>query len=152
VSKVIAPFTRWECDTCGEFILSASKGVVEWLSWPKGERQLEGNWRIVHHAGNCYTWGINKEMVPPGKSYRWLMLTDFVGSQGLSRWIGYSEHANDYEVLFDYMSRCLMPYWEQARKFWKSAFSDGVLEASSLLTVDGLYEPRFLKVVIEEYC
>ncbi len=122
----------WYCDTCGEIINSVDAGVVQWLVRPENERRFGKELKIVHHLlssprkenNGCY---LNE----PSFELADYHLTEMLETDGLVRLLSL---AGDDVLPFQDVNRMIMrlfvPGYEQARRFFTRALSDGVVKPS----------------------
>ena len=156
---MLIPLKQWICDSCGEIINSAEDGWVEWLSG-KETFDSEYGFKIVHNNGSsplgkggCFHY--REEECPSD-----LPLTHFMGDKGYVLLLSFLDwgpyvkpeyegpRVKDLREFIEFMRRLTVPYYEEARMFFKEALADGDLDPSS---VDMIYDPEDLKRIVEKY-
>lgn len=155
----LVPLKQWFCDRCGEVIEKPGDG---WLEFVRGRDELKRGFKIVHHAGasprgeelgHCYHYeGVH------GRSD--MYLREYLGGQGIVALLSMIDagpyHSSDYKSpgvadfreYADLFRRLHVPYYEEARRYWDQAISDGLLASNNEVSI---YSPEVLKEVIEQY-
>ncbi|MBG6060148.1 hypothetical protein RCH16_003623 [Cryobacterium sp. MP_M5] len=112
------PLTTWICDTCGDAIEDATKGLVVWNS---DESLRKDGFKIVHKGKHC---DLDRRMQS-------LEVAHFVGQKGqasLTSWLSYGpikNHGNsarilDMDAYVDLFRRLQTPWYEEARPYFQS--------------------------------
>ncbi len=158
--------TEWVCDTCGEMIRDAEKeGWLEWECDDTGRNYT--NYRICHHAlasprypddiDRCYVHTSAKKSRLGNMGTN---LSSFTGSIGLASLMvhldlsGLNGRPNqrlvkDISEWSEIFRRLHMPYYEEARQYWREAGQDGYF--SNIGGIDQAYFPWVLKDIINRY-
>lgn len=156
---MLVPLKQWICDSCGEIINSPEDGWVEWLSGEETFNSCHG-FKIVHNYGSspqgkgaCFQYREKKDLAD-------MPLTTFTGEEGYICLLGFLDlgpivvpkyegpRVKDIREFIEFMRRLTIPYYEEARMFFKEALADGDLDPSS---VDMIYDPEDLKRIVEKY-
>lgn len=146
----LQPLQQWVCDKCGEIIEKPEDGWLEWL----GETNTlkHGGFKIVHHKSasphaiknrDCYHYSNHPERED-------MHLKEFLGPDGLaelSAWV-YSPGVKDLKEWAEMFRRLHVPYYEEARRRWHAAESDGYFHE---IDESARYSQDVLKEVIEQY-
>lgn len=151
----LRPLRQWICDTCGEIIQKPEDGYVQ---FHKDENGHYDDFIIVHH----YPASPYKDQSKEG-CYRYnsdLDLEIYLGEQGLVQLLALIDPGQHKRKVLDkpYVSnirkwvelvrRLHVPYYEEARRYWKRAEQDGFfIDANEAWP----YLPKHLKMLIEEY-
>jgi hypothetical protein len=131
--------TSWICDVCGQPIRSAEHGWVEWveLPVPDGEPLRIRGIRLVHcHSqsplgpGRCQYDG-RTESVRDGGAIADDALTEFLGPDGLMQLLELLvEHGDVDAGLLELIKRLHIPGYEHARRHFRWALTEGLIELS----------------------
>ena len=159
---MLKPLEQFVCDQCGQIIESPEKGWVEWLRNPT-ERKAYG-FRIVHHATssplrvegqrdkNCYNYTrYDVRMDLPLDSFidelmpQLLVFLD-VGPYHEPEYLGIQ--VKDMREFVEFVRRLTLPYYEEARLYWRKAKNDGYFWDYSPVFI---YRSDALKKLIETY-
>lgn len=145
----LTPLKEWYCDECGEIIESPEDGWLEWYQDVENRvfEKADKGFRIVHRVKCIYD---SNRMFEDGKSVSDTDLTRFTGSDGLSYLISFVEY-NRFEnnkEFAEIFKRIHIPYYEEARKYFYIAESEGEFHGENELTRTQQYT---LKRVIERY-
>lgn len=132
----LTPLKQWICDTCGEIIKQPKDGWFEWYSDRKAH--LHTGFRIVHHKHPCQ-YDCEK-LRQQNKTDLSECLTDVVGSDGLGsllNMMALPENISPYKLadigeFAEIIRRLHLPYWEEARLYWKEARKDGFHDGCSV--------------------
>ncbi len=156
---MLEPLKQWVCDSCGEIINSAEDGWVEWLD---GEEEFNScyGFKIVHNDGSsprgkggCFHYS---EKQGPSD----IQLDHFMGDKGYVYLLSFLDwgpyvipeykgpRVKDIREFIEFMRRLTIPYYEEARMFFKEALADGDLDPSS---VDMIYDPEDLKRIVDKH-
>jgi len=168
----LKPREQWICDDCGQVIEHATQGMVEWLHEDdEHDNRKHYGWRIVHHTPasprNPYRpkrAKLNSECcykyshVPHSCSTH---LDDFVGPDGLPRILGMIDrgplidkphdvpHVRNLQEWAEFVRRLALPFYEEARLYWKQAEAAGRLDGERNHVY--LYSQEFLRSIIDEF-
>jgi len=146
----LIPLQQWICDKCGQVIVKPEDGWLEWLAAPHTHRRR--GFKIVHHTsaspraekhGDCYPYSNH----PDRQNYH---LEPFLGADGLARlsvWV-YSPGVKDLKEWVEMIRRLHVPHYEEARRCWKAAQSDGYFEG---LVEEDRYSQDVLQGIIQQY-
>ena len=156
---MLVPLKQWICDSCGKIINSAEDGWVEWLSGKETFNSCYG-FKIVHNDGSspqgkgaCFPY--RKEQ---GSSSD--LLDRFMGEKGYVNLLSFLDwgpyvipeykgpRVKDIREFIEFMRRLTVPYYEEARMFFKEALADGDLDPSS---VGMIYDPEDLKRIVDKH-
>ncbi len=153
------PLQQWICDTCRQLIQEPGHGYVEWLQRLDEPARA---FHIVHHAprsplkpdGNCYQH-------TRARGRRDLPLREFVGPVGMVRLLSFldlGEHhdpkraslnqVHDMREFVEFARRLTLPHYEEARRYWNDAESDGFFDTGNEVWV---YTPETLRRLAEKY-
>lgn len=165
---MLKPLQQWVCDSCGEIILAADQGYLEWLTERDEQAGLyrARGLRIVHHAphsprfvrgqigANCYFYEgqagesdieLSRFVGPAGMTYLIAKFLD-VGPELEEEYRG--PPVFDMRELVEIMRRLYIPYYEEARLYWDEARADGCFVDSNEVS---LYHPDGLRALVERY-
>lgn len=170
ISRVeLRPGEQWICDTCGETILSAKEGWLEWLH-TDDERELSYGFRIVHHIiaspnnpNRCGRPGLRAESCykydGTGRD-RTAHLDHIVALDGIAFLLGLIDGGPHFDGVYkgprvknlrewvELFRRLAVPYYEEARLYWERAAADGFFSG---MGEEVAYCPTTLKALIEQY-
>ena len=143
----LIPLKQWICDSCGGVIEKPEDGWFEWYT--ERGTSLEAGFRIVHHRGSCmYNDGVlcQQNRAPNGMSLRHVL-----GAGGLGYLLQMLELSEegvyklaDIKELIGIIRRLHLPYYEEARLYWKDALRDGFHDGCS-------FNENTLRGIIKEY-
>jgi len=155
---MLKPLEEFFCDTCREIIDHPKHGWVEWdsIGGPGTENILFQGFRIVHLLpysplkGNC-SRGCNVTITPSHH------LIHFMGQRGIVLLLSMIDNApfsfriptvnsQEWAELF---RRTQLPYYEEARFYFKKALDEGFLERGA--SHPSVYSKQTLKRLIEKY-
>ncbi len=145
----------WICDTCGQEIIEASHGWVEWLRDVElvDSRPSKGL-RLVHHFpasplrgdSRCQYNG-DEEFHTRGWSIRDMDLPYFLGPDGLMRLLSFlAEKDLPQDEVLEMIKRLHIPGYEHARHHFDAAIADQVFEPN---TREGFYRQSNIKATLE---
>jgi hypothetical protein len=119
----MAPLNEWLCDSCGEIIPGPDRGYLEW--YKKINSEEEAGFIIVHQPSQSCQYD-DKKLYREGKIERSLPLTSVVGPNGLVdlMFMFQDKRLEDKEELTEIIRRLHIPYYEQARQYWRNAKED----------------------------
>jgi hypothetical protein len=140
-SSTLKPLAQWRCDVCGQLIASASQGMLQWYHEDTSGRSVERGFRIVHNAGasprrpagNCYYDFAERHFADSH-------LEEFLGPAGLVNLLAFIDvgplhnptysgpGVADLRELTEIARRLFVPYYEEARCYWRRAKEDGFFE------------------------
>ena len=114
---------QWICDTCGGIIEQPEDGWFEWHS--DNVTGLHSGFRIVHHRVDCMY--DRQTLDQQNKMDASQPLIQLVGSDGLGSLLNIMAlprniHAYkrvDSDGLLEIIRRLHLPYWEEARLYWR---------------------------------
>lgn len=149
----LIPGKQWICDACGEIIEKPEDGYVQWKR--NSDLQIE-DFVIVHHLpasprkklkNGCYIYDCDCD------------LESFLGIKGLVELQAlidpgpyhmpeYKPMVKDIRKWLDFYKRLQLPYYEEARQYWRRAMNDGYFGDSNEIYI---YLPINLKRMIEYY-
>ena len=151
--------SQWFCDVCGRVIESPNKGYVVWKYGNSYESEGYFKYKILHPRGLLDEYG-ERYGCDNDSSYCYsASLVDFVGDRGLAALLyildsglsyefEYRERINNVGDFLELFRRIHMPYYEEARFYFKEAYMDGYFEGASQIWS---YLPSTLKNNIEKY-
>ena len=142
---MLKPLQEFVCDVCDRVIDSPQKGMLN----ANSKNSQIHDWQIVHHK-TCDDMNRN-----------WSMHLDhLVGIDNVGEMINHihpgpvTDPTGKAEVDFadnvkfaEVMRRLYVPYYEEARRYFDQAVSDGILDGNS----SGIVSPKILKNIIERY-
>ncbi|PRR70902.1 hypothetical protein [Clostridium thermopalmarium] len=149
----LIPLKQWICDVCGEIIEKPEDGYVQ---WHRDSNMKIDDFIIVHHqsasprkctSNGCYKYDSDSD------------LKSFLGEHGIVELHAlldpgpyhlpeYCKQVADIRKWSDLYKRLQLPYYEEARKYWHRAMSDGYFGDSNEVYI---YLPNNLKRMIEHY-
>lgn len=147
----------WVCDTCGQPILKAEDGWVEWINVP----QRSGGYRVrdmrlVHHVptsprvpnAHCQ-FDERRELAKDEGIVGDRSLVDYIGPDGLMNLL---EHAADPSFedidIHEVIKRIQVPGYDLAKSHFDAAVQEGVIDLNQ---PKGFYTQRQIESVIAEY-
>lgn len=150
---------QWTCDVCRRIIENPRKGYVVWKYGDNYEEEGYFKYKILHPSGlkdeygEAYGCDYDRTYVYSSS------LVDFVGDRGLVKLLGMidvgplhrSEYKEQIENIRDFLElfrRVQLPYYEEARFYWKDAYDDGYFDGANEIVP---YFPSTLKDIIEKY-
>ncbi|MEE8483079.1 MAG: hypothetical protein V3S46_00645 [Nitrospinota bacterium] len=150
----LIPLKQWICDKCGETIEKPEDGWLEWLQKP---HEGPHGYKIVHHSksrgSSCYHYEQHPERSD-------MHLNSFLGSDGMVPFISaldvgpyHSPKFNnpplkDMRNFVETLRRLHLPYYEEARLYWRQAKEDGFFDGANEYS---LYMQTTLKEIINKY-
>lgn len=154
MNKTLHEFT---CDKCGQLIKDPSDGWVEWEKSHVGKLPTCYGFKIVHHEthspletqNGCYHY-----------QSKGLPLADFLGLDHMHQILSFLDNGpihtpaysgpnvSDLREYTEFVRRLTIPYYEEARKYWSQAKSDGYFHGQNEIK---LYQPENLKGIIDKY-
>jgi hypothetical protein len=160
----LEPLEQFVCDTCGKVIQASREGWLEWIddrgSVPPSTVRKVHSFRICHHRPHSPLGGENgcyKHTDEAGRcdnhlnhilEHRVAELLWFVdeGKYHDPRYSGPS--VSDFREWAELVRRLTIPYYEQARLYWKQAEDDGFFDGYNEIKI---FTPIVLMGVIEKY-
>ena len=145
----LIPLKQWICDSCGEVIEKPKDGWFEWYSDTR--THLETGFRIVHSRESCMY--DDRTLREQHRSPLDQQLPVVLGSSGLGYLLFMLELTEKKKVVrkiasvsefVEMIRRLHLPYWEEARLYWKDAYREGLHDACS-------FDEKTLITIIEEY-
>lgn len=124
--KMDAPLTTWYCDFCGQPVIKENGYVI----WNSDEAKLYYDFKIIHHE-IC-----DNKSLPNSQP-----LSFFLGNDGLLNLLGFfscGSLENDSNIIknmheyIDFICRVQVPYYEQARRYFKTEIGQTVLRNGML--------------------
>lgn len=113
----LIPLEQWYCDSCHEVITNAGSGMVHWST--NADKVID-EYKIVH-----------KRHIKKGcdENAMWWAELDTFKKEAISELIaGRDYKIYDERIRKDLFARFLVPYYEEARKFFGVAQSEGLLD------------------------
>ena len=154
------PFTKYVCDVCGKTI-DAKDAVLQWVQRPcKDEphspfRDELDSMRICCNREACDSF-LEYKAICEKLHFQWVHLDWFLGSDNIDEILTFPMERiipdSLKEQYLEILRRLTIPYYEEARCYFNSAYQDGVIE-----DIDGYnkghisWKPSRLKRIIEEY-
>ncbi|MFO0639259.1 MAG: hypothetical protein U0183_08600 [Polyangiaceae bacterium] len=145
------PLQEWICDTCGRVIANPKDGYVAWNNEKNANGRVQALDFRIFHKSKC-----DPRYLPCS-----LALEDFLGPDGLITALGLVDPGwlinqggptepgvKDFHSWAELVRRTQVPHYESARRFFKTADSDGHFEGASETSP---YREKSLLEVIEEY-
>lgn len=130
----LIPLKQWICDSCGGVIEKPRDGWLEWYT--EKDKSLDTGFRIVHHRESCMYNDTTLEQ--QNRSPLDLGLPHALGSHGLGYLLFKLELSEkgvyklaDIKELIEIIRRLHLPYYEEARLYWKDALRDGFHDGCS---------------------
>lgn len=150
---MLEPLKKWICDSCGKVIESPEDGFVEWLEEGKDIMfNSQYGFKIIHAGGKCFIYpeqsanssGVPLEHFIGDKGYLYLLSFLDLGSLLMEEYKG--ARVKDMREFVEFMRRLTVPYYEEARLYFKHLSSDDdfVLEPS-------IYHEEELRKIIQKY-
>jgi hypothetical protein len=154
---MLKPLKQWLCDGCGEVIESPEQGCLEWL-WNEDDDSKAHCFRIVHldsysphkSSPHCYHYEDQWNRAD-GR------LDRYVGGGGLTTLLAFLDHdsctvstgprVTDVRELVEIIRRLHVPYYEEARRHFRKAITDGLLDGWG----GDNPTPGSMKLIIEKY-
>lgn len=153
---MLEPLKQWYCDKCGEIIERPEDGYVQFKRSISNCLVYE-DFKVVHHItksprrehdrNGCYIYDSDCDL----KSYLGdkgkiglLSLLD----PGVYHMPEFMLMTSDIRKWNDFFMRLQLPYYEEARRYWSIAMSDGYFGDSNEIFI---YLPESLKRMIEHY-
>lgn len=150
---MLKPLQQWYCDTCGEIIECPKDGYVQ---FKRNDNQEIEDFIIVHHKSvsprkntqnGCYQYRSDDS------------LESFLGDHGKVELLSLLDpgpyHMPNFRLFVtdirkwkDIFMRLQLPYYEEARRYWNRATSDGYFGDVNEIAI---YTPEYLKRMIEYY-
>jgi hypothetical protein len=142
---MLKPLEQFYCDVCGQVITNPHEGYVV---WKRDEKRRGCDFQIIHHA-KC----------DDGKSPSSLPLEDFLGPKGMIELLTLvdpgpyhvpdlnREYVKDMREWVEFVRRCQLPYYEEARRYWDRASSEYFEDVNDRM----IYQPEYLRRMIEHY-
>lgn len=149
---MLEPLQKWYCDCCGEIIESPRDGYVQFRR--SGDNGLiYDDFVIVHHRtasprrNGCYLYDSDCD------------LESFLGDRGKVNLLSLLDpgeyHMPNFMLMTsnirkwnDFFMRLQLPYYEEARRYWDRAMSDGYFGDSNEIYI---YLPQNLRRMIQHY-
>lgn len=145
------PLTVWQCDKC--------RGAVDaqngWVEWEAGSDFGPRDFHIVHNDRHCYF----HDASPFRKDCH---IQDFLGAKGaynlqtlvqpapffVDNFAGGNWLAPDLRGFYELYRRLQVPYYEEARPYFREAYRDGEMDGANETTISS---PVFCKKIYETY-
>jgi hypothetical protein len=112
--KMDKPLTQWYCDVCGEPIDTPDRAYVIWKSDP-ADQHRDHSFKIIH-----------QKRCDRDDHHLSAELKDFLGADGLAKLLSMvsygplkdskSAGVKDMDEWVDFVRRCQIPYYEEARR------------------------------------
>lgn len=155
---MLKPLEQFFCDKCGEIIEKPEDGRVEWMR--EGDQRECWGIKIIHNQfatpnktdeNGCSHYEVQGRELP---------LTDFTGKNQIPELLKFldlgSIHEPDYKGIrvrdvrefVEFMRRLTIEYYEEARKYWGKAESNGYFDGANEISV---YLSDNLRILIERY-
>lgn len=155
---MLRPLEQWICDQCDQIIESPKSGWIEWVN--SGDYKA-GGFKIVHHASSS-------PYHPKGDCYHYTHATgradshleEFLGDDGIPNLLRFLDlgpyHDRNYSgpwvrdirEFVELMRRLTIPYYEEARLYWREALGDGFFDGANEIWI---YLPDTLKEIVDTY-
>ena len=131
----LKPLEQFICDQCGRLIENVDEG---WLEWYDDYKNPAHGFRIVHARQNCY--------YPDKAGVSDNHLVYFTGNDGLAVLLNLFKRRGvaDQNELAEIIRRLHIPHYEEARRYWERAVSEGMVDNED-------YRQAELQAVIKEY-
>lgn len=158
---MLIPLRQFICDTCGEIIEKPEDGWIEWIHSDDG---MQTEFNIIHNAGSsprkefnhegCYQHGgRNGRMDNHLNQYTdpnviMSFLLHFIDMGRYHDPNGKYIAKVDISEYVDLVRRLTIPYYEEARLYWKEAKDDGYFDGANEILI---YSVNFLKGIVEKY-
>jgi len=126
---MLKPLSQWICDVCSEVIEKPEDGYVIWRSEQSGEDFLNTDFKIIHRK-KC---DLKNHQASTA-------LSDYLGSDGLTTLLAFidlgialdpemkstypRESIKNLTEFLDFFRRLQTPYYEEARRYFKTARND----------------------------
>ena len=141
----LIPLFQWICDSCGSVIETPEEGWFEWYS--EMNSNICTGFRIVHHDIKCQ---YNEQSLYAQRLILHdLNLTDILGDDGLGYLTDFINDSIDgarklksISEITEIIKRVSIPYWEEARQYWKQARDIGYKP---------IYTAQYLVSIINEF-
>ncbi len=129
----LIPLKQWICDSCGGIIEKPEDAWFEW--YLDRDTSYETGFRIVH-AGQTSCRYDDRQLEQENKSPLDLPFATVLGPDGLGALLYLTEHTSfaDLKEFIDIVRRLHIPYYEEARQYWKQAGRDGLFDGSEYTT------------------
>ena len=139
----LIPLKQWVCDSCGAVIEKPEDAWFEW--YLDRNTSLETGFRIVHANYPSCRYD-DRQLEQENKSLLDLPFSAVIWPDGLGALLYLTEHTSfaDIKEFIDIVRRLHIPYYEEARQYWKQAEKDGLLDGSE-------YTTRALLSIINRY-
>jgi len=160
--NTMLPLKQFVCDTCHEIIKSPDEGWLEWLDDkdPNSNRRKAHSFRICHHLLKSPLGGENGCYVnSPEANSSTIHLDQFLEDR-MAHLLGcidigdyhdpdfHQPRVADLRQWTELVRRVTIPYYEEARLYWKKAMDDGYFDGANEIRI---YTQDFLKTLVEEY-
>lgn len=156
---MLRPLEQWICDYCGEVIGEPRQGMLEWLHNTGDTRRWVAEFRIVHNPAQSAKGGCYHHEGKYGRAD--MHLSEMVGGGGLVHLLAFIDagpyhdpqfkhgpEVKDWREFTEVMRRLFVPYYEEARKYWKRAIADEVFDGANEVWV---YHPDTSRMLVEKY-
>ena len=139
----LIPLKQWICDSCGEIIEKPEDAWFEW--YLDRNTSSETGFRIVHANRTSCRYD-DRQLEQQNKSPLDLPFSTVTWPDGLGALLYLTEHTSfaDIKEFIDIVRRLHIPYYEEARQYWKQAEKDGLLDGSE-------YTIKALLAIINRY-
>jgi hypothetical protein len=152
---MLQPLEQFICDSCNQPIESIENGWVEWESFPDDEQEKDvtKNFRICHKDLRCQKFAKSPYCSDSP-------LRDFTGDMAILQTTAmldpgqyhsptyYGPEPQNMREFTDFLRRLTIPYYDEARLYWKQAIEDGYFQGENEISI---YMPRNLRAMIEHY-
>ena len=125
----LIPLKQWICDACGETILNAEDGWLEW--YLDRNTSYEAGFRIVHASRLSCRYN-ERQLEQQNRSPLDLPFSTLIWPDGLGALLYLMEHTNfaNHKEFVDIVRRLHVPYYEEARQYWQQAEKDKLFDGS----------------------
>lgn len=157
----LVPLEQWICDSCKGIIKNKDDGYVQFIL-DTADENLYSDFKIIHAYNASPHGNKSKRGCHIGNIdfIHDLPLGYFDGPDGIARLLSFIDVGPHKEKVFsgpkvtnlriwvEFFRRLYIPYYEEARLYWRQAFADGMFIDTS---EDSPYTEIFLKNIIEKY-
>lgn len=150
---MLEPLKQWYCDTCGEIIESPEDGYVQ---FKRNDKFGYSDFIIVHHKSasprkyhqkGCYQYSSDCDLESFLGNHGKIELLSML-DPGPYHMIEYESNDTNIRNWKDFFMRLQLPYYEEARRYWDRASTDGYFGDINEIMI---YTPDYLKQMIEYY-
>lgn len=152
---MLEPLQKWYCDCCGEIIERPEDGYVQFRRSRENDL-LYDDFVIVHHKTvsprrntrhGCYIYDSDSDLesfLGDNGKVHLLSLLD-PGEYHMPEFMSMTSNIRRWN---DFFMRLQLPYYEEARRYWSRAMSDGYFGDSNEIYI---YLPENLRRMIQHY-